>query len=180
MAPDALLYVAVGAALVALWWRLATWRGGRRRSQVAVRRAARALAGEADAEQLLRAHGYAIDARQARTEVVPRINGEPVPFELRVDYLVSRGEARYVAEVKTGDQAPRLTTAATRRQLLEYWYALPVDGVLLVVPEHGAIHAVEFDDLRAAALAPAPPRWPGVLVAGVVGVVVGAWLAAAW
>ncbi len=61
-----------------------------------------------------------------------------------------------VAEVKTGERAPSLTTAATRRQLLEYAVAYGADGVLLVDPEAGAIREVDF----ALAVAPAPPTPP--------------------
>jgi hypothetical protein len=74
----------------------------------------------------------------------PRLDGEPMELELRADYLVEAAGERLVAEVKTGDAAPRLDTAATRRQLLEYSIAFAVDGVLLVCPEAGAIHRVEF------------------------------------
>src|SRR5690349_15073624 len=49
-----------------------------------------------------------------------------------------------VAEVKTGDEAPSVTTAATRRQLLEYHVAFGADGVLLVCPERKAIHRIVF------------------------------------
>jgi hypothetical protein len=65
-------------------------------------------------------------------------------MELRADYLVEGRGERLVAEVKTGELAPQLATAATRRQLLEYHVAFAVDGVLLVCPEEGAIHRVEF------------------------------------
>ncbi|HET9625604.1 MAG TPA: hypothetical protein VFP84_29760, partial [Kofleriaceae bacterium] len=61
----------------------------------------------------------------------------------------SDGE-RLVAEVKTGEVAPRLATAATRRQLLEYLVAFGVDGVLLVCPELGTIQRVAFVGLIAA------------------------------
>lgn len=43
-----------------------------------------------------------------------------------------------------------LATAATRRQLLEYLVAFEADGVLLVCPERGAIHRVEFPGVRGA------------------------------
>ena len=55
-----------------------------------------------------------------------------------------RGGELLVAEVKTGEAAPSLATAATRRQLLEYHVAFAADGVLLVCPERGAIHRIEF------------------------------------
>jgi len=65
-------------------------------------------------------------------------------MELRADYLVERGGELLVAEVKTGEEAPSLETAATRRQLLEYHVAFAVDGVLLVSPEQGTIQRVAF------------------------------------
>jgi hypothetical protein len=72
-------------------------------------------------------------------------DGEPVTVELRCDAVVARDGRRLVAEVKTGERAPSLTTAATRRQLLEYAVAYRADGVLLVDPEGGHIHEVDFD-----------------------------------
>jgi hypothetical protein len=147
--PWAALAVAVlaGALLalaIARW--IASWRGSRR----ARRRAARAGAGEAAAAVLLRRAGFRIIAEQARTSWAPRIDGEPYPTELRADYLVeARGEL-LVAEVKTGDAAVSLATAATRRQLLEYHIAFAADGVLLVCPERGAIHRIEFPGVEGA------------------------------
>ena len=137
-----LAIVALAGALVALV--LARWLRGWRGSVKARRRAARAGAGEDDAARLLQRAGFRIVARQARTTWAPRIDGEPQPTELRADYLVEADGELLVAEVKTGDEAPRLATAATRRQLLEYHVAFAVDGVLLVCPERGAIHRIEF------------------------------------
>ncbi len=136
------LIVAVVAAVVALWLAsvLRRWRGSWR----ARRRAVRAGAGEDRAAGMLEAAGFRIVARQARIAWVPLVDGEPFATELRADYLVeARGEL-FVAEVKTGREAPSLATAATRRQLLEYRVAFEADGVLLVCPEAGAIHRVEF------------------------------------
>ena len=142
--------VALAGALVALV--LARWVRGWRGSWRARRRAARAGAGEDRAVALLRGAGFRIVARQARTWWTPVVDGEPHQTELRADYLVEAGGELLVAEVKTGDEAPSLTTAATRRQLLEYHVAFAADGVLLVCPERGSIHRVEFplDALRRA------------------------------
>jgi hypothetical protein len=143
MQPWAVLaIVALAGALAALVLsRLArSWRGSWR----ARRRANRAVAGEGDAAALLRRAGFTIVATQARTSWAPLVDGEPHETELRADYLVEADGELLVAEVKTGDEAPRLATAATRRQLLEYHVAFAADGVLLVCPERGAIHRVEF------------------------------------
>ncbi|MCX5748490.1 MAG: hypothetical protein NT062_39065 [Proteobacteria bacterium] len=134
--------VAVIAALVAVW--LVAALGRWRRSRRARRRGARAVRGEDRAMALLEDAGYAIVERQARITWAPLVDGEPQVIELRADYLVECDGELLVAEVKTGDQAPQLTTAATRRQLLEYSVAFDVDGVLLVSPECGTIQRIDF------------------------------------
>lgn len=134
-----MLLVGALVALVITRW-LRSWRGSWR----ARHRAGRAVAGEDNAAGMLRRAGFRIVARQARTWWSPTIDGEPHETEVRADYIVEAEGELLVAEVKTGDQAPQLKTAATRRQLLEYHVAFDVDGVLLVCPERGAIHRVDF------------------------------------
>lgn len=146
------LVALLGGALVALV--LSRLARGARGSWRARARAARAGAGEDAAEELLRDAGFTIVARQVRTWWTPIVDGEPCETELRADYLVEEDGVLLVAEVKTGEEAPRITTAATRRQLLEYAVAFALahgaDGVLLVCPERGTIHRVEFPLRRAA------------------------------
>jgi hypothetical protein len=131
-------------AVLALVAMLRRWRASRR----ARRRAARAGAGERDAVALLEAGGYRIVVAQARRTWAPIVDGEPHAIVLRADYLVERDGERLVAEVKTGEVAPSLDAAATRRQLLEYRVAFAADAVLLVCPERGEIHRIEFPILR--------------------------------
>ena len=137
-----LVAVALGGALVTLV--VSRWMRAARGSWRARRRAGRAIAGEDSAAGLLRRAGFTIVARQARAWWSPLLDGEPQETEVRADYLVESHGELLVAEVKTGDQAPQLETAATRRQLLEYQVAFAVDGVLLVCPERAVIHRVEF------------------------------------
>ena len=144
--PLVLAVAVLAGALVALV--LARWVRGWRGTYRAKARAARAGAGEDGAAHMLRAAGYTIVAKQARIWWAPLVDGEPQELELRADYLVEVDGELLVAEVKTGEEAPRLSTAATRRQLLEYHVAFSVaygaEGVLLVCPELGTIHRVEF------------------------------------
>ncbi len=137
-----LALVAALLALVLSRW-LREWRGSWR----ARRRAARAGSGEDAALILLEAAGFIVVERQARVVWAPLVDGEPQHCELRADYLVEHGEELLVAEVKTGDEAPNIDTAATRRQLLEYHVAFGVDGVLLVSPERGTVQRVAFPTL---------------------------------
>lgn len=146
MPPDLVVALLVGA-LVALI--VARWLRGISGSWKAKARAKRAIAGEDGAAALLRDAGFTIVGRQVTTWWSPQVDGEPCEIEVRADYLVEADGEVLVAEVKTGDAAPKFETAATRRQLLEYHVAFEVDAVLLVCPERRAIHRVEFALKRA-------------------------------
>jgi hypothetical protein len=135
--------VAVLMALVLSRW-IREWRGSWR----ARRRAVRAGDGEDRALDLLEEAGFVVLERQARVTWAPLVDGVPQHLELRADYIVECGRELLVAEVKTGDEAPSIDTAATRRQLLEYHVAFGVDGVLLVSPERGTVQRVVFPTLR--------------------------------
>jgi len=127
--------------LLALLARALRRRSASRRAR---RRGARAVRGEREAEALLGALGYAVVERQPALAWSIECDGEPHRVDLRADLLVERDGKRYVAEVKTGAAAPLLTTAATRRQLLEYSVAYQVDSVLLVDVEGQAVREVCF------------------------------------
>lgn len=144
----------------------------RRPSRRSRRRLKRALRGERDAERLLERLGFTIEARQQTTELSFRVDGEPAVATVRADLLVRRGDVRYVAEVKTGEVAPRIEHAATRRQLLEYSLAFDVDGVLLVEPEAGVVREVEFPELVAPTAPASSAGWPLRAAAALVALIV--------
>ena len=146
------LLAALAACLALLQTARMAWLRARP-SRRARRRLKKALRGEHEAERLLEARGFRIEARQHPAELTLVVDGAPLTVGVRADLIVRRGDARYVAEVKTGSVAPRLEHAPTRRQLLEYALAFDVDGVLLVEPEAGVVREVEF---------PAVPVRPGV------------------
>ena len=82
------------------------------------------------------------------------VDGEPVDVRVRADLLVARDGLRYVAEVKTGGQAPDPTYPPTRRQLLEYMLVFEPDGLLLVNPDEGTITEAEYEKLFPRELTP--------------------------
>jgi hypothetical protein len=161
--PEWWLALAGAVALLAVvqTFRLAfrSW-SARRRLALARERGA---AGEQRAEALLRRSGFRILGRQVTARYGLGVDGEHVPVDLRADYLVSARGRRFVAEVKTGTFAPRIETATTRRQLLEYRVAFAVDGVLLVDADEGTVRRVEFP----LPSAPRPARRVAWLVAGI-------------
>lgn len=150
-AVSAALAVALGL-LGGLWTKHALARRWRRWREDRTRRKRfeRAAQAEEDARHLLQRHGYEVLDDQAQLTWTILLNGQPHEVNMRADYLVRRHGRRYVAEVKSGRVAPRISTAATRRQLLEYLIAYPVEGVLLVDMEDEEIFEVTFPDLPAA------------------------------
>ncbi len=122
-------------------WRrfLAWWRRSRRFS--------RAQWGEEAAARLLRSEGYRVLASQVREHCEVLLDDETIAFSVQADYLVARRGMCYVAEVKTGESAPSVRNANTRRQLLEYSKVFDCDGVLLVDMETRTIHRVCFKRL---------------------------------
>lgn len=122
----------------------------------------RARAGERDALPLLARAGYRVRGTQVRARLTYMLDGEPCHVDVQVDYLVERGGRAWIAEVKTGAEAPQLTTRATRRQLLEYAHAFDAHGVLLVDPERGRVHRVTLPERTRAT----PARDLALLLAG--------------
>ena len=143
--PPWLLLAALGAVgTVALVQALVVaFRAWSRRRKILLR-VARAGIGELRARGYLGDLGFKILGSQVATSYPVLIDDAEVTISLRADYLVERNGRRYVVEVKTGKVAPRIDTAATRRQLLEYRVAFDVDGVLLVDAEAEKIHSVTF------------------------------------
>ena len=115
-----------------------------RRSSTAHARSKRAIRGEKMALSLLAKEGYRIIDKQVPMDWTMLCDGQEEHFSLRLDVLVEREGKEYVAEVKTGECAPSLRTAATRRQLLEYALAHGSNEILLVDVESKRISKVEF------------------------------------
>lgn len=131
-------------ALAVMGWLLAAHVAAWRRSAKAKHRARVAQAGEQGAAALLEQHGYVIVAGQTRHLVHYTVDARQCQASLQCDYVVSRDGLLLIAEVKTGDLAPHLQTAATRRQLLEYQVAFGVPGIVLVDMARGTCAEVRF------------------------------------
>jgi Holliday junction resolvase-like predicted endonuclease len=102
--------------------------------------------GERRALALLEAEGYRLLEREVVGRGRIEVDGEERAFLVRADALVRRRRRTYVAELKGGIEASRITHRATRRQLLEYAAVFPVDGVLLVDARRRRIHRVRFPE----------------------------------
>jgi len=137
----------LGGALVVHAARIAlrdAWRRWRLRARMR-----RAAAGERDAARLLERAGYRVRGHQVRASLEYRLDAEPCVVDVSADYVVEKDGREWVAEVKTGREATRLTSRATRRQLLEYAHAFGAAGVLLVDAERGRVHRVTLPSRHA-------------------------------
>ena len=82
-------------------------------------------------EQFIAVHKYKVD-------------GDDKEVKLIVDYVVSKGGKTYLVEVKSGKSAIYIENKNTRRQILEYDYAIDNDGIFLLDMENEEMHLIEF------------------------------------
>lgn len=124
------------------WWRASTRVA--RANRVRQRTARQA---ENEAEKLLASLGFTILERQAVVRWRLEVDGEDREVSSRADLLVEKDGRLFVADVKTGDDAPRPHLPATRRQLLEYLLAFEADGALVVDMRRRKVRSVSFRGL---------------------------------
>ena len=129
--------------LLAFGW----WRASRRWSRASRRRNRLAQDGEARAIELLEEAGFTVLETQRAGAWTIEVDGEAVEVRVRADLWVERDGLLYVAEVKTGGQAPDPTYGPTRRQLLEYMVVFRPDGLLLVNPEQDTVTEIAFPEV---------------------------------
>jgi hypothetical protein len=133
------LLIGIAAGWVSLYLVGRWWRGLWLRRQMGDARIA-----EEEAGQLLEAKGFKVIGRQKRAEVITYVDGKPHIGYVQADFIATRRDKVYVAEVKTGSYAPDITEPSTRRQLLEYDFVYKPDGILLVDMTERRIHLIEF------------------------------------
>lgn len=137
----AALAVLLAVALLG-WWRERGRVG--RANRARGRRARRA---ENEAERWLERQGYAVLERQVVGRFDLAVDGERLEVTCRADLLLERDGCLYVADVKTGEEAPNPALPATRRQLLEYLLAFAADGALVVDMRRRRVLEVSFPGL---------------------------------
>lgn len=161
--PQSWLVVALGGvSAVAALQAAGAWLSRALRRRRILARVTRAGEGEREAARYLQNAGFSILGTQVAATYVLDVDDAPMPVEVRADLVVEKAARRFVVEVKTGKVAPRLDTAATRRQLLEYQLAFDVDGVLLFDAEAETLRTVTFPETRARH---AKSSWPVLLLA---------------
>jgi hypothetical protein len=144
--PVFLLFVLLVSAIIVLGAAL-IWVQGRAGRRVRSHKHLGEL-GEERAAKILKRAGYEIVSRQAQQRYAITVDGQRLNVYLRADFLVRRAGQIFVAEAKSGVESAKVSTRATRRQLLEYLYAFEVNGVLLVDVAASRVLRVEFPARR--------------------------------
>jgi Holliday junction resolvase len=100
---------------------------------------------EVDAVKLLERHGYTVRDGQVGASKTFLVDGKPVSYHVRADYLADKDGQVFVVEVKSGNTAPNPKHPATRRQLLEYQHVYQTDGLILADMREGVLLRVDFE-----------------------------------
>ncbi len=122
--------------LLTKWWRKVTIR----------RRFRHGIKAEAYVDRILRSHGYQVHGVQQPITMTAYIDDEKVDYKVRPDAVASKDGREYLVEMKTGKVSINPMYSNTRRQLLEYYYSAPGDGVLLVNGDSGTVKKVSFKE----------------------------------
>ncbi|MDF2550689.1 MAG: hypothetical protein K0S07_1756 [Chlamydiales bacterium] len=112
------------------------------------KRLRRGLAAEAEGEVLLKQQGFELKALQSSIQVGMTVDNRLFHYEIRPDAIAVKAGRVFAVEMKTGAIATNPLFKETRRQILEYYYALPVDGVLLIDVERKKISEIAFVSKR--------------------------------
>lgn len=139
MKPADLFILGIIFGSLLFWQCYRWWRGFCLKKKVK-----RAKRGEQQALDLLETEGYEIIELQKKAAVCATVDGKPCKTYIAADALVCKNGRVFVAEVKTGSEATKVTHAPTRRQLLEYFFIFKPHGILLVDMEQRKIRKVEF------------------------------------
>ena len=100
--------------------------------------------GEFEAKSFLKNLGFTIIAEQAPLISSLFIDNKKYSYEVKVDYLVKKGDKKALVEVKTGTEATNPLNINTRRQILEYMLLYNVDKVFLFDAQNKKLKEIKF------------------------------------
>lgn len=108
--------------------------------------------GEEKAKDYLIKHGFKILEEQLSLFASMWINGVKHEYEVRIDYLVKKGNTKSIVEVKTGEKAVDPLNSSTRRQLFEYINLYDADNMYLFDADSNKLKEIFFKQKQRASL----------------------------
>ncbi len=100
--------------------------------------------GEFEAKNYLKNLGFTIIAEQASLISSLFIDKIKYDYEVKVDFIVQKGNKKSIVEVKSGNEAINPLNINTRRQLLEYMLLYNVDNIYLFDAKNKRLKKISF------------------------------------
>ncbi|MFA5840488.1 MAG: hypothetical protein WC890_07595 [Candidatus Margulisiibacteriota bacterium] len=101
-----------------------------------------------EVESLLFKAGYTIVTKQPKASILTTIDDKEHLGTLNTDYIVQKEKEKYVVVVKTGQEAGDPLDPIFRRRLIELQAAYGTKALLMVDPNEGSVHSVNFRFVR--------------------------------
>ena len=99
---------------------------------------------EKEVENLLLRHGYQIEQKRPRQNILTIIDGREHFGYIEADYQVKKHKNTYLVLVKTQSSSFDPNEPISRRKLLEIDYAFSPQAILWVDPDQAEVHEVNF------------------------------------
>ncbi|MBN2532439.1 MAG: hypothetical protein JXB88_06080 [Spirochaetales bacterium] len=100
--------------------------------------------GEDIARNYLLRHGFTIISEQESRTSTMVVDSTGYEYEVRVDFLVKKGDSTGIVEVKTGETASNPLSIPTRRQLFEYYHIFCVDVLYFFNANNRTLKEITF------------------------------------
>jgi len=104
----------------------------------------RGIKKEEEAKKFLIKNGYKIVSHNQNFSYYIKEDDSKIKITIETDYIVYKNNKKYIVEVKSGSESPKITNRNTRRQILEYYSFIDNDGILLLNMENKRIAEIKF------------------------------------
>ena len=101
------------------------------------------------ARKFLIKNNYKIISHNQNFSYYLKQDNTKIKITIETDYIVYKKKKKYIVEVKSGNESPRITSRNTRRQILEYYSFIENDGILLLNMENETISEIIFPNKAA-------------------------------
>ena len=104
----------------------------------------RGIKKEEEARKVLIQKNYKVISHNQKFSYYLKQDNSKIKITIETDYLAFKNGKKYIVEVKSGKESPKITNRNTRRQILEYYSFIENDGILLLNMENKTISEIEF------------------------------------
>ena len=99
---------------------------------------------EDEARKVLIKNGFKIISHNQKFTYYLKQDNSKIKITIETDYIAYKNGKKFIVEVKSGNESPKITNRNTRRQILEYYTFIKNDGILLLNMENKEISEIQF------------------------------------